>query len=140
MFDVVCSMGMLHHTPNTQEAVDEVFHVLRPGGRLIVMFYHRNATKFRSNLFLKRLVTLRSTQRLVNEVDGRGNPKGNVYSKDELRGPLRSFGNLSIFAGFHRGTHLIPFIGRVIPNQFLRLFEERRGWFLYAKGIKPPHA
>lgn len=33
MFDVVCSMSVLHHTPNTQKAVDEVFHVLdRAGG------------------------------------------------------------------------------------------------------------
>ena len=63
----------------------------------------------------------------MNEVDGRGNPKGNVYSKDELRGPLRSFGNLSIFAGFLQGTHLIPVIGRVIPNELLRPFDERWG-------------
>ena len=42
-FDCVCSMGVLHHTPDTPRAVEEVFRVLKPGGRLIVMFYHRNS-------------------------------------------------------------------------------------------------
>ncbi len=127
MFDVVYAMSVLHHAPNTQKAVDEFVYVLRPGRRLSTTLYHRNAAKFRSNISLEKLLTLRSAQRLVNEVDGRGNPKGNVYSKDELRGPLRSFVNLPIFAGFLRGTHLITVIGRVIPTQFLRPFEERWG-------------
>ena len=31
-FDCVCSMGVLHHTPNPCAAVDELFRVLKPGG------------------------------------------------------------------------------------------------------------
>ena len=46
-FDCVCSMGVLHHTPNTAAAVAELYRVLRPGGRLIVMFYHRNSFQYR---------------------------------------------------------------------------------------------
>lgn len=136
-FDVVCSMGVLHHTPDTQKAVGEVFRVLKPGGRLIVMFYHRNSAKFRLNLYLRRLMQFRSLQRLVNEVDGHGNPKGDVYSEKELRSLLRSFEALSVFAGFLRGTHLIPVVGGIIPHVWLRPFEKKFGWFLYAKGVKP---
>lgn len=40
-FDVVYSWGVLHHSPDTQRAVDEVWRVLRPGGRAAVMVYHR---------------------------------------------------------------------------------------------------
>jgi ubiquinone/menaquinone biosynthesis C-methylase UbiE len=136
-FDVVCSMGVLHHTPDTQKAVGEVFRVLKPGGRLIVMFYHRNSAKFRLNLFLRRLLQFRSLQQLVNEVDGFGNPKGDVYSEKELRDLLKSFVNLSVFAGFLRGTHVVPVIGGIIPNAWLKPFEKQFGWFLYAKGMKP---
>lgn len=139
-FDVVCSMGVLHHTPDTEMAVREVFRVLKPGGRLIVMFYHRNSAKLRVNLFLRRMIQFRSLQQLVNEVDGRGNPKGDVYAEDELRHLLKSFEHLSIFAGFLRGTHIVPVIGGIIPNAFLKPFEESFGWFLYAKGQKPLHA
>ena len=32
-FDIVYSWGVLHHSPNTPKAVDEVWRVLRPGTR-----------------------------------------------------------------------------------------------------------
>lgn len=40
-FDIVYSYGVLHHTPNTARAVEEVYRVLRPGGSARVMIYHR---------------------------------------------------------------------------------------------------
>lgn len=39
-FDLVYSYGVLHHSPNTAKAIDEVFRVLRPGGTARVMVYH----------------------------------------------------------------------------------------------------
>ncbi len=38
-FDCVMSIGVLHHTPNTQEAIDEVHRVLRPGGTAFIALY-----------------------------------------------------------------------------------------------------
>src|SRR5258708_6291827 len=32
-FDIVYSHGVLHHTPNIQQAIDEVWRVLKPGSR-----------------------------------------------------------------------------------------------------------
>jgi SAM-dependent methyltransferase len=40
-FDVVYSFGVLHHTPDIERSVAEVRRVLKPGGRAIVMLYHR---------------------------------------------------------------------------------------------------
>jgi ubiquinone/menaquinone biosynthesis C-methylase UbiE len=40
-FDVVYSWGVLHHSPNTSQAVQEVFRVLRPNGVARVMIYHK---------------------------------------------------------------------------------------------------
>ena len=40
-FDLVYSWGVLHHSPNTSKAVDEVLRVLRPGGTARIMIYHR---------------------------------------------------------------------------------------------------
>jgi ubiquinone/menaquinone biosynthesis C-methylase UbiE len=42
-FDLVYSWGVLHHSPNTQQAIDEVYRVLRPGGRARVMIYQKHA-------------------------------------------------------------------------------------------------
>lgn len=137
MFDCVCSMGVLHHVPNTEKAVNEIFRVLKPGGRLIVMFYHRNSAKYRVRFFLKSIFTGISMRQLVNEVDGKGNPKGEVYSKKDLMVLLSQFKDIELFAGDLRWGHILPRGSRLLPNSLLRIFEKRWGWDLYAKGTRP---
>ena len=53
-FDIVYSHGVLHHTPDTQQAVREIHRVLRPNGRAIVMLYHRDSYNYRINIRLLR--------------------------------------------------------------------------------------
>ena len=53
-FDVVYSHGVLHHTPDTAAAIKEIHRVLRPGGRAVVMLYHRNSYNYRVNISLMR--------------------------------------------------------------------------------------
>ena len=45
-FDWVFSHGVLHHTPNTQRAIDEVYRVLKPEGRAIIMLYHKRSFNY----------------------------------------------------------------------------------------------
>ena len=40
-FDIVYSWGVLHHSPDTPQAFSEAHRVLRPGGTLRAMIYHR---------------------------------------------------------------------------------------------------
>jgi SAM-dependent methyltransferase len=134
-FDLVCSMGVLHHTPRTEQAVREVHRVLRPGGRLIVMFYHRNSFHYRVLFPLRRLLAGKSLQQSVNEVDGVGNPKGDVYSRDELRALLRGFRDLEIFAGV-LPWHRLGSAAGLIPSRARTWADRRAGWFLYAKGVR----
>jgi len=53
-FDIVYSHGVLHHTPDTARAISEIHRVLRPGGRAIVMLYHRNSYNYRVNISVLR--------------------------------------------------------------------------------------
>jgi ubiquinone/menaquinone biosynthesis C-methylase UbiE len=53
-FDLVYSHGVLHHTPDTERAVHEVHRVLRPGGRAVVMLYHRDSYNYRVNIGMFR--------------------------------------------------------------------------------------
>lgn len=46
-FDFVYSWGVLHHTPGTIQAIDELRRVLKPGGRIGVMLYNRNSLLYR---------------------------------------------------------------------------------------------
>ena len=53
-FDLVYSHGVLHHTPDTAGAVREVYRVLKPGGRAIVMLYHRGSYNYHINIRMFR--------------------------------------------------------------------------------------
>jgi ubiquinone/menaquinone biosynthesis C-methylase UbiE len=136
-FDCVTSMGVLHHVPDTNKAVAEIFRVLKPGGRLIVMFYHRNSMQYQFKYRLVALLKGRDMQEMVNEFDGAGNPRGDVYSKAELKRVLHQFENHEMFVGFLEGGMVLPRIGRFIPRFVLKPFARWVGWNLYAKANKP---
>ena len=58
-FDLVYSHGVLHHTPDTQRAIDQVHRVLRPGGTAMVMLYHKNSYNYRVNIMILRRLGVR---------------------------------------------------------------------------------
>jgi SAM-dependent methyltransferase len=53
-FDLVYSMGVIHHLPDAERAVSELHRVLRPGGRAIVMLYHRDSFNYRFTILVVR--------------------------------------------------------------------------------------
>ena len=74
-FDLVYSHGVLHHTPATGKAIQEIHRVLRPRGRAVVMLYHRDSYNYRVNISLLRragaqLLRWESGIKLVNKITG----------------------------------------------------------------------
>jgi SAM-dependent methyltransferase len=74
-FDIVYSHGVLHHTPDTAEAVREVRRVLRPGGLAMIMLYHRDSYNHAVNIRLLRragahLLRLPGGVRLAHAITG----------------------------------------------------------------------
>jgi ubiquinone/menaquinone biosynthesis C-methylase UbiE len=135
-FDCVCSMGVLHHVTDTERAVAEIHRVLKPGGRLVVMFYHRNSAQYQFKYRLVHLFTGRTMQELVNSFDGVGNPRGDVYSRRELRELLAAFEPPEMFVHFLERDMLTRRIGRFFPQWLIRTLEPHIGWNLYAKTRK----
>jgi len=45
-FEIVYSHGVLHHTPDPRRAIDEVWRVLKPGGKAIIMLYHKRSFNY----------------------------------------------------------------------------------------------
>jgi SAM-dependent methyltransferase len=45
-FDLVYSHGVIHHVPETERVVSEFHRILRPGGRALVMVYHRDSFNY----------------------------------------------------------------------------------------------
>lgn len=53
-FDLVYSMGVIHHVPDIERTVSEFHRVLRPGGRAIVMVYHRDSFNYHFSILVLR--------------------------------------------------------------------------------------
>lgn len=62
-FDLVYSHGVLHHTPDTQKAVDEVYRVLKPGGTAIVMLYNKHSYNYWINIRVLRALAFAAIRR-----------------------------------------------------------------------------
>ncbi|MEZ6050240.1 MAG: methyltransferase domain-containing protein, partial [Planctomycetaceae bacterium] len=64
-FDVVFSIGVMHHDANTREVFDAVAKMVKPGGRMAVWLYRRNQWwQERLNDWLRRRTTAMQPDRL----------------------------------------------------------------------------
>lgn len=57
-FDLVYSHGVLHHIPRVREVSKEIRRVLRPGGKLVVMLYHRRSLNYHLSISVVRRVLM----------------------------------------------------------------------------------
>jgi ubiquinone/menaquinone biosynthesis C-methylase UbiE len=58
-FDLVYSHGVIHHVVETERALEEFYRVLRPGGSVLVMVYHRGSLNYYINIMtLRRVLAL----------------------------------------------------------------------------------
>ncbi len=136
-FDVVYSFGVLHHTPNTQKAVEEVHRVLKPGGRIIIMLYHRHSMHvqlgtvyaFAANKFRGKGHV---AEEWVRVYDGDGNPLGKSYSRKEIRNMFRGFRDLRI-ATVDPYRRSLPKFANAFNQVFLAPWW---GFWLVIKGTK----
>ena len=136
-FDLVVSVGVLHHVPLIEAAIAEIHRVLKPGGVIIIMLYHRDSLHYRILYPLYGLLhpVFRGKWpvEIARSIDGADNPIGRTYSRRQVRGLLAPFRDVRLRAGSLpiRPLHLLPG-GRL----FLDLLSKGIGWFLYARGVK----
>jgi 2-polyprenyl-3-methyl-5-hydroxy-6-metoxy-1,4-benzoquinol methylase len=73
-YDVVFCLGVIQHTPNTEETIQKLYDQVRPGGWLVIDHYTYNLSEFTKLAFLYRMVLCRMrpdqglkwSRRLVN--------------------------------------------------------------------------
>lgn len=132
-FDVVYAHGVLAYTTNPMKMIDEVHRVLKPGGKAILMMYHRNSWLF----FVAEIFGFK-----LGREDA---PVFKTYSLEEFKKMLGVFSHIETFivrfpvkTGIHKGLKasiynnlFVPFFN-LIPKPMVRLF----GAHLIAKAIK----
>jgi SAM-dependent methyltransferase len=146
-FDIVCSMGVLHHVEDPRPMLAEARRVLRPGGRLILMLYHRNSWKYRVVLPLRLVLDRRyrgkTLQQALNMNDGDDCPLAKVYSRAEVRALLADFRDLRFTVNQlnWRQLLLIPALARALQPWLPPLSDSAithaLGWNLYVEARKP---
>jgi SAM-dependent methyltransferase len=103
-FDVVASIGCLHHTGDLFGAVQEVRRVLRPGGRLVLMVYNRRSLR---RLLAAPVAAVRHSGDRANadeqmrarydaSTDGAAAPHTDFVTAAELRGLLHGFRDIRV--------------------------------------------
>ena len=55
--DYVYSNGVLHHANNTEKCIQEIYRVLKPGGKAILMFYCKSSAEYWLNILPKAIIT-----------------------------------------------------------------------------------
>lgn len=137
-FDLVYSFGVLHHTPNTQKAVDEVYRVLRPDGKIIIMLYNRTSLHVWLGAPLHMLTHRfkrkgNDKQNMVDDwirvYDGNDNPLGKAYSKSEMELLFSKFRNRRYEICDPYRRHLPGFVNGLNQNLFA-------GWCGFWRFIK----
>ncbi len=105
-FDVVYSNGVIHHTPNTPDVVQEIYRVLKPGGKAIVMVYAETSLHYWVELVWKLGVRQQMLEgcsmgevlsRHVEISEHGAKPLVKVYSKGRLRNLFKQFSHMKIY-------------------------------------------
>lgn len=148
-FDLIYSWGVIHHSPNTQQIVNEIYRTLKPGGVAKVMIYHKYSLvgymlwlRF-ALLSLKPLTTLKKIYSEYLE-----SPGTKAYSKREAEILFSEFSAVKIKTVLthadllnsdvgqrHRGL-LLSMIKKCWPRWFFKLCFKNCGLFMMIEARK----
>jgi ubiquinone/menaquinone biosynthesis C-methylase UbiE len=131
-FDIVYSNGVLHHTPDTAGAIREVWRVLKPGGRAVIMLYCKSSINWWVTLWfgygILRGGLRHGTDRLGAQTEWAGtqaqqrdNPITRAYTAAEIQTLFADFEKLSLRKSEFAIAHL-PKVGKLYQRWL-----ERRG-------------
>lgn len=148
-FAIVYSWGVLHHSPNTQKAIDEAHRVLKPGGVARIMVYHYWSMVglmlwLRYGLFrLRPLVTL--TEIYASHLES---PGTKAFTTSAIRAMFQKFDGATVrtvlthadlltsSAGQRHQGWPITLMRRVWPRFIIRRLFPGAGLFMLIEAVK----
>jgi SAM-dependent methyltransferase len=148
VFDAVYSFGVLHHTPDTQGAVEEIRRVLRPGGMAIAGLYHRHSAFYWCATILIRGLLAghlrrKGYRRLMADIEQGSEASGTlplvkVLSRGDCRRLFSRFSSVQVRSDHFDYCHIRPSRAPSPPDRRRRLERWGRywGWFLTVRARK----
>ena len=149
-FDYVYSWGVLHHSPNLELSIKELFRVLKPGGGFGIMLYNRRSllqwyiTDFVEGFLHNEsqwLTPLELNSRYGDGHREEGNPHTWPITKEEGLELIKPFSQDSKVRIL--GTdidfavrYMLPGFGKYLPRSLKKALARRLGWSLWFYGYK----
>jgi ubiquinone/menaquinone biosynthesis C-methylase UbiE len=136
-FDLVYSWGVIHHAPDPSRIVEEIYRVLRPGGRVCAMVYRKNSLVVLQAYVAYALLRLRPLRNLDDIIAHHvESPGTRAYTRRQVTEMFRDFRDVTI------QPVLTPYdIGHarvsLIPTWVMNLLPNWLGWFMVVRGLKP---
>jgi ubiquinone/menaquinone biosynthesis C-methylase UbiE len=129
-FDMVYSWGVLHHSPDTEVALEEAVRVLVPGGRMRLMLYHRHSWVALAAWVRFALLGGRPLVGLRKAISYMESPGTKAFTAQEIGQMLgHSLEQLRVSTALtHWDRKWAPGLARLAGNRF--------GWFLLVDGRK----
>ncbi len=124
-FDCAYSLGVLHHTQTPQKGIDEIYRVLRPGGRCAIMLYHRHSL----NNLVHRIFNIPFDNTKDNRAGAKDANFVFRYTKSEVKKMFGRFSNASIHVEYLYGAGWEP-VYSWTPRRLYELGSKLAGWHL----------
>ena len=135
-FDIVYSYGVIHHTPDTEKAIEEIYRVLKPGGTAKIMMYHSGGITWKYEWILFALLKLKPWKSIKSVAyEYNESPGTKIYSKKEVEHLFRMFTNLKIETIVDAGDTLnFQLSDKYQGNFLLRVI---KATFFFLKYLRP---
>jgi len=135
-FDLVYSWGVLHHIPDMQKSINEVYRVLKPGGKITLMIYNKYSLVGLQLYLVYGLLKFKLFEKFNNLYFNHHESVGTkAFTDKETLEMFKSFSNLKVY------NIVTPYDVRVTRNRFLprffqKLVPSRFGFFKIIIGNK----
>ena len=148
-FDIVYSWGVIHHSPDTQKAANEIYRVLKKDGIGRIMIYHKKSIlgyllwiryalmaflPFRSlNYIYSNYVESPGTKAYTIKEAGK---LFNKFGKTEIETILTHGDLLSSEAGQRHNGLVLTIARKIYPRFLIKLLFPKNGLFMLVKLVK----
>ncbi len=147
-FDIVFSWGVIHHTSDMDQALRELIRVLRPGGTLVLMVYHRHSLFYAFYKGFQRFLPVARRLGLHFEGSRAGETEGLIarhFTRDELKRKLEAAGLSDVrIQPYGQDAELLPLPRKVrvpitdrLPERLKDAALDRLGHQLAVTALKP---
>jgi ubiquinone/menaquinone biosynthesis C-methylase UbiE len=148
-FDLVYSWGVIHHSPDTPQAVQEIYRVLKPGGTGRIMIYHKHSM-VGYMLWLRYGLLAFKPWKTLNDIYAQylESPGTKAYTVKEAYRLFSVFKTvevetllghgdlLSSSAGQRHEGRLLSIARKIYPRRFIKLVLPKHGLFMLVKLTK----